>query len=166
MEQRKEEKSLVWYLHPLRVRYQETDQMGVVFHGNYATWFEIGRTELVRHLGISYKEIEAGGLLLPVVDLACKFILPAKYDDTVLVCTAVEQFSPVRISFRSEVRRVPEEAWQGRRFVGAFPPGELLVEGGTKHVWVNAEFRPSRLDKAMPAQYAALQRAVREEGGE
>ncbi|TYP71166.1 acyl-CoA thioesterase [Paenibacillus methanolicus] len=160
-----EEKPLIWYLHPLRVRYQETDQMGVVFHGNYATWFEIGRTELVRHLSMSYKEIEAAGLLLPVVDLACKFILPAKYDDTVLVCTAVEQFSPVRISFRSEVRRVTEEAWQGRRFEGEVPPGELLVQGGTKHVWVNAEFRPSRLDKAMPDHYAALRQAVREERG-
>lgn len=132
--------------------------MGIVFHGNYVTWFEIGRTELVRQLGMPYVQIEREGLLLPVVDLECKYVSPARYDDIVLICTTIEQFSPVRLSFRSEVRRIrqgeeyPAE-WRGQR-----PPGELLVQGGTSHVWVNKEFRPSRLDKSLPELYALLKR--------
>ncbi|MBB3108263.1 acyl-CoA thioester hydrolase [Paenibacillus phyllosphaerae] len=150
----------LWHLHPLRVRYQETDQMGVVYHGNYVNWFEIGRTEFVRHYGMSYREIEEKGLLLPVVDLACKFILPAKYDDCLLICTAVEEFSPIRLAFASEIRRVEAGATYPSLCEGT-PPGELLVRGGTKHVWVNSDFRPSRLDKTLPELYAELGKVSR-----
>ncbi|MFC5651536.1 acyl-CoA thioesterase [Paenibacillus solisilvae] len=148
----------IWHLHALRVRYQETDQMGVVFHGNYVTWFEIGRTEFVRTLGMSYQKIEQAGMLLPVVDLSCSYVSPARYDDLVVVCTAIESFSPIRISFRSEVRRISvgEEAGLPKLWLGAEPAGELLVKGGTKHVWVNAQFKPSRLDKAMPELHRLL----------
>jgi acyl-CoA thioester hydrolase, YbgC/YbaW family len=147
-----------WRLHPLRVRYQETDQMGVVFHGNYVTWFEIGRTEWIRSAGYDYKTIEAGGLLLPVVDLQCRYALPAKYDDTVLICTRLAESSPLRLTFQSQVRRVEEEQWKaGVAPYGNELPGELLVEGGTKHVWVNASWKPARLSTAMPELYALLQ---------
>ena len=150
----------VWHLHTLRVRYQETDQMGVVFHGNYVTWFEIGRTELVRALGMPYQRIEQAGMLLPVVDLACSYQLPAHYDDLVVVCTTIGSFSPIRISFRSEIRRISEGEETGfpKIWSGVQPPGELLVKGGTKHVWVNEQWRPSRLDKALPELYSLLQR--------
>ncbi|WP_053374724.1 acyl-CoA thioesterase [Paenibacillus sp. FJAT-27812] len=147
-----------WFMHPIRVRYQETDQMGVVFHGNYVTWFEIGRTEWIRNAGYHYKAIEERGLLLPVVDLHCRYLLPARYDDTVLVCTRVADFSPVRLTFESQIRRVtPSEFHAFELEANAQLPGELLVEGGTKHVWVNTEWQPARLNKVMPELYGLLQ---------
>ena len=145
-----------WQLHPLRVRYQETDQMSVVFHGNYVTWFEIGRTEWIRSNGFSYKEIEQRGLLLPVIDLHCKFILPAKYDDQIIICTRVTDYSPLRMHFESQIRRVDHaainEQWSGNEPL----LGELLVEGGTNHVWVNESFQPVRLNKAWPELYQLM----------
>ncbi|NBD26078.1 acyl-CoA thioesterase [Paenibacillus glycinis] len=146
-----------WHLHPLRVRYQETDQMGVVFYGNYVTWFEIGRTEFVRSLGTPYDAIEKQGLLLPVVDLDCAYVSPARYDDNVLVCTRIDKLSPVRLSFRSEVRLAGEGETFPTLWEGNEPPGKLLVRGGTRHVWVNRDWRPSRLDKALPELYARLE---------
>ncbi|GLX69587.1 acyl-CoA thioesterase [Paenibacillus glycanilyticus] len=150
-----------WFLHPLRVRYQETDQMGVVFHGNYITWFEIGRTELIRAMGYDYKTIEQEGLLLPVVDLECRYERPARYDDTVVVCTRISDFSPVRLSFESEIRRVESDQFK-QSIIDQYEdlPGEKLVAGGTKHVWVNEKWRPARLDKGLPQLYALLQSLV------
>ncbi|HTG68075.1 MAG TPA: thioesterase family protein [Candidatus Udaeobacter sp.] len=146
-----------WFMHPLRVRYQETDQMAVVFHGNYVTWFEIGRTEWIRNAGYDYKTIEDFGLLLPVVDLQCRYVLPARYDDTVLVCTRVAEFSPVRVSFESQVRRVTLSDFHASELAaGEQLPGELLVEGGTKHVWVNKQWQPARINKVMPELYELL----------
>lgn len=146
-----------WFMHPIRVRYQETDQMGVVFHGNYVTWFEIGRTEWIRNAGYHYKEIEKRGLLLPVVDLQCKYVLPARYDDMVLVCTRIADCSPLRVSFESQIRRVDAANFHATQLAETEPlPGELLVEGGTKHVWVNANWQPSRLNKVMPELYELL----------
>ncbi|MCR2802565.1 acyl-CoA thioesterase [Paenibacillus soyae] len=147
----------IWRLHPLRVRYQETDQMGVVFHGNYVTWFEIGRTEWIRAAGYDYKSIESNGLLLPVVDLSCQYIAPARYDDTVVICTRIESCTPLRISFQSQVRKVKEENFANAEIpFGEALPGDLLVEGGTKHVWVNTDWQPARLNKVMPELYAVV----------
>ncbi|WP_168122792.1 thioesterase family protein [Paenibacillus sp. HB172176] len=152
-------RELGWYLHPLRVRYQETDQMGVVFHGNYVNWFEIGRTEWIRNAGYAYKRIEEHGMLLPVIDLTCRFIMPAKYDDTLLVCTRIAEMTPLRIAFESEIRRVALEDFHGHAAkYGEALPGELLVQGGTKHVWVNRSFQPTRLSKAFPELYDAISR--------
>lgn len=149
--------NVAWRLHPIRVRYQETDQMGVVFHGNYVTWFEIGRTEWIRAAGYDYKSIEEKGLLLPVVDLQCRYIAPAKYDDHVLVCTRIEESSPLRVTFQSQVRKVgPSHFFATELAVDEQLPGELLVEGGTKHVWVNREWQPTRLNKAIPELYAII----------
>jgi acyl-CoA thioester hydrolase len=131
-----------WFEHTIRVRYSETDQMGVVYHTNYLNWFEIGRTELIRTLGMPYHKIEAEGLLLPVIDAHMQFKLPARYDDLITIRTRIEEFSNVRLQFESEIRRV----------------GELLVSGRTKHVWVNRDWKPTRIDKAAPELYALLQK--------
>lgn len=146
---------LAWQLHPIRVRYQETDQMGVVFHGNYVTWFEIGRTEWIRSAGYDYKTIEEKGLLLPVIDLQCRYVSPARYDDKVLVCTRVEDSTALRVTFASQVRRVTEdELWRSAEIpYGEEPPGELLAEGGTKHVWVGPDWQPIRISKVLPELY-------------
>lgn len=149
--------ALAWHLHPIRVRYQETDQMGVVFHGNYVTWFEVGRTEWIRAAGYDYKSIEAKGLLLPVIDLACSYISPARYDDLVVVCTRIAECTPLRITFESQVRKVSEDDFAAAEIAhGEELPGELLVKGGTKHVWVNKDWQPSRLNKVMPELYALI----------
>ncbi|CAM4359330.1 acyl-CoA thioesterase [Paenibacillus tarimensis] len=150
-----------WHMHRLRVRYQETDQMSVVYHANYANWFEIGRTEYIRDAGVPYRAFEDKGLLLPVTELVIKFEKPALYDDLVLICTRVAEMSPLRVAFESQVRRVlPEEAGGAETeatTTAGDPPGELLVRGATKHVWVNRDWKPHRLDRAAPELYERLQ---------
>ncbi len=145
-----------WFLHPLRVRYQETDQMGVVYHINYLNWFEIGRTEWVRHAGIAYKEMEEKGLLLPVTDIEASFRTPARYDDWVTVCTSVAEISKIRVRFRSRIVLGDLTAAYGSGFEGDEPPGELLVTGGTSHVWVNKEWKPTRFDREAPEWYERM----------
>ncbi|HIW34455.1 MAG TPA: acyl-CoA thioesterase [Candidatus Paenibacillus intestinavium] len=146
-----------WYTHPIRVRYQETDQMSVVFHANYVTWFEIGRTEWIRNMGYHYRDIEAKGLLLPVIDLAVKYVSPAKYDDMVIVCTRMEQCTPLRIAFESQVRKVTHDKFISAEYTNEVDlPGDLLVNGGTKHVWVNTSFQPTRVSKVMPELYEVI----------
>ena len=75
----------------IRVRYQETDQMGVVYHSNYFIWFEIGRTEFFRQLDLEYKVMEENNILVPVVDVSCKYKVPAKYDDKIIIKTCISQ---------------------------------------------------------------------------
>lgn len=146
-----------WHLHPIRVRYQETDQMGVVYHANYVNWFEIGRTELIRHAGMAYREIEAAGLLLPVTELATTFGKPARYDDRLAICTRIGDYSAVRLSFESQIRRLAEgETVTETASDEAMLPGELLVGGATKHVWLSRDWRPVRLDRASPKTYELL----------
>ena len=88
----------------IRVRYAETDQMNVVYHGNYAQFFEVGRAESIRHLGFTYKDMEAMGVVMPIVELHSKFIRPAHYDDLLTVKTILKEL-PVdhRIEFHQEV---------------------------------------------------------------
>ena len=88
----------------IRVRYAETDQMNVVYHGNYAQYFEVGRVESIRRLGLSYKDVEASGIVMPVIEWTAKFIRPAHYDDLLTVRTSVKKW-PVdyRIEFHQEV---------------------------------------------------------------
>jgi acyl-CoA thioester hydrolase len=146
-----------WSLHPLRVRYQETDQMRVVFHTNYLNWFEIGRTEWMRRSGVTYRELEERGLLFPVTDIEASFLQPARYDDWVTVCTRVAEWTPLRMRFESAI--VAGDLTQGggvRQLAGDELPGTLLVRGGTRHAWVNADFRPVRLDRAEPELYRKL----------
>ncbi|MEK3910368.1 thioesterase family protein [Paenibacillus sp. FSL H7-0331] len=129
-----------WFAYTLRVRYQETDQMGVVYHTNYVNWFEIGRTELIRSMGMTYKEIEEKGVLLPLIDLQMQFKLPANYDDLITIRTRIAEYSSIRLHFDSEIRRGEE----------------LLVSGCTKHVWVNRAWKPTRIDRALPELYALI----------
>ncbi|WP_127529820.1 acyl-CoA thioesterase [Paenibacillus kobensis] len=149
-----------WHVFPLRVRYEETDQMSVVFYGNYLTWFEIGRTEMIRHAGFPYRNIEAAGLMLPVIDVDCRYVKPARYDDVVLICTRIADVSPARVAFESHARLGTEahlSAGGGLLNEGELAGCELLASGGTRHMWVNRSFKPTRLERAMPELYAWLQ---------
>jgi acyl-CoA thioester hydrolase len=87
----------------VRVRYAETDQMGVVYHGNYAQYFEMGRVEWLRNIGISYKRMEESGIMLPVVSLNINYKKPARYDDLLTVKTIFKSQSTVKIEFDYEI---------------------------------------------------------------
>lgn len=87
----------------VRVRYSETDQMGVVYHGNYAQYFEMGRVEWLRNLGISYKWMEENGVMLPVVSLELNYKKPARYDDILRIKTKLKSQSTVKIEFDYEI---------------------------------------------------------------
>jgi len=88
----------------VRVRYSETDQMGVVYHGNYAQYFEMGRVEWLRNIGVSYKKMEENGIMLPVVSLNMQYKKSARYDDLLTVKTIFKKLSSVRIEFDYEIR--------------------------------------------------------------
>ncbi len=88
----------------IRVRYAETDAMGVVYYGNYASYFEVARVEAIRQLGVSYKDLEDVGIIMPVVELHCRYLRPAKYDDLLTVRTILKEFPREhRIEFFQEV---------------------------------------------------------------
>jgi acyl-CoA thioester hydrolase len=92
-----------------RVRYSETDQMGVVYHGNYAQFFELGRTEWLRDLGVTYKSMESSGIMLPVISLQCNFIKSAVYDDVLTIKTFLIKKPMVKIEFDYEVKNQKNE---------------------------------------------------------
>lgn len=87
----------------IRVRYAETDQMGVVYYGHYAQYFEVGRAEAIRSLGLTYREIEAAGILMPVVELQVRYIRPARYDDLLTLRTILKELPGTRILFHHEI---------------------------------------------------------------
>ena len=87
----------------IRVRYAETDQMGYVYYGNYATYYEVARVESLRNLGFSYKSLEEEGILMPVTENKSKFIRPAKYDDLLTIVTTLKKLPQVKITFSLEI---------------------------------------------------------------
>mgnify|MGYP001455917059 FL=1 len=91
------------YFEKIRVRYSETDKMGFVYYGNYAQYFEMGRTELLRQANISYKKMEEDGLILPVYSMNTRYIKPAKYDDQLILKTFLKEKPSARIIFHYEI---------------------------------------------------------------
>lgn len=138
----------------LTVRYAETDCMGVVHHAVYPVWFEVARTDYIKAAGLSYADMEKGGVMLPVSGISCRYRLPARYDDTLLIEARISRFTPARIEFEYKVTRKGET--------------EVLATGTSSHGFVDAEtFRPLNFKKAMPEFYAVMekhaQRDCREE---
>jgi acyl-CoA thioester hydrolase len=113
----------------LRVRYAETDRMRVVYYANYLVWFEVARTDWLRETGWSYREMEADGISLPVIEAHCEYRQPARYDDEIEIRTGATLISPVRIRFDYEVRR----------------DATVLSSGHTVHAAVDGSGRPCRL---------------------
>ena len=107
-----------------RVRYSETDQMGVVYHGNYAQFFELGRTEWLRSLGVTYKNMEVSGIMLPVISLKCNFIKSALYDDVLTIHTFLKKEPLVKIEFDYEIKN---------------QDAELICKGNTVLAFMNSE---------------------------
>lgn len=118
----------------IRVRYGETDQMGVVYHANYLVYFEIGRTEYLRALGPSYAGLEDAGIRLAVVDARCRFRAGARYDDELDVETCVEGSSGARVTFRYEIRK---------------PDGTPVADGTTTLGCIDESGRPRRLPREL-----------------
>jgi acyl-CoA thioester hydrolase len=110
---------------PLRVRYAETDQMGIVHHANYLVWFEASRSEYCRVHGIDYRQMERDGMMLPLVEAHCQYVSPAFYEDEVVVKSWV-------ISLKRSILRIGYEAWRGE---------DLLARGTTVQVLVNSQTR-------------------------
>lgn len=115
----------------LRVRYAETDAMAVVYNANYITYFEVGRVELLRQLGFSYRQMEEDGFNLPVVEVRCRYKHPARYDDEILIRTRLLQMRPTFLHFVYELTRVED--------------GRLLAEGESMHVVVDREGKKAPL---------------------
>ena len=119
----------------INVRYAETDAMGVVHHAVYPVWFEIARTDYIKMLGLSYSEMEKGGVMLPVTAITVKYHLPAKYDDRLTVTAKVTRLTPARVEFAYTVTR----------------GGELLTEGTSSHAFVSSTtFKPLNFKTTMP----------------
>jgi acyl-CoA thioester hydrolase len=115
----------------VRVRYAETDKMGVVYYANYFVWFEVGRTDWLRDTGWSYREMERDGVSLPVIEAHCEYRQPARYDDDVEIRTRATLLTPVRIRFDYELRRDGS--------------GEPTATGHTIHAALDPGGRPCRL---------------------
>ena len=120
----------------VRVRYAETDQMGVVYHSNYLIWFEVGRVELIRQLGLNYRQMEEEGCGIAVVDVHVRYRAPARYDDELVVRTRLLAARGAVIRFGYKVLRVEDDV--------------LLCEGETVHVVVDKEMKK----RSLPPKYA------------
>jgi len=135
----------------VRVRYAETDQMGIVYYANYLVWFEIGRVELLRSLGLAYSQLETDHqCILPVVEATCRYRSPARYDDEILIETRPSLLRGSVIKF-------------GYRILRKGPEGEepkLLAEGETVHVVCDDQLNK----KPLPAEHEAALRAMMDKG--
>jgi acyl-CoA thioester hydrolase len=115
----------------VRVRYAETDQMGIAHHAEYFAWFEVGRTDLLRGRGLTYRELEQDGVRLPVIETHAQFRRPAYYDDLLEIRTRLVAISGARVSFEYEVLRSGSP--------------DVLAVGSTSHAAVGQDGRPRRL---------------------
>ena len=123
------------------VRYAETDKMGIVHHSVYPIWYELARTEFVKSKGMTYSGMEKEGIKLPLIEMSSKFILPADYEDELIVKVKIEKLTPVRIVFAYEV----------------YKENMLINTGSTMHVITNSELKPINLKKINPKMYEKLE---------
>lgn len=121
----------------LTVRYCETDQMGIVHHSRYYPWFEVGRTEFFASGGMSYGDMECQGIMLPLLETHCRYIVPARYEDVVIIKTSIAALTPVKITFQYDAVRKKDSV--------------LLAHGETTLVFANTELKPVNLKKRNPA---------------
>ncbi len=122
-------------------RYAETDQMGVVHHSVYPVWYEVARTEYIKNFGYTYSQIEEMGLMLPLRELNCKYILPAKYEDKIKITVELGKIGGAKIDFIYKLYNQDDV---------------LLNEGVTVHAWTDKNFKPVALKKHAPELYKSL----------
>lgn len=116
----------------VRVRYAETDKMGFVYYGRYLEWFEVGRTEMLRAMGLPYSTIESDGLLLPVIEAYCKYRKSATYDEVVQIVSSLAEVPKMKIRINYKILN---------------ETGELLAEGYTIHIFLTRDGKPARPPK-------------------
>src|ERR1700712_1850861 len=126
----------------VRVRYAETDQMGVVYHANYLVWFEIGRVEFIRQTGLDYATMEREGALIAVVEATARYKSPARYDDELLVRTTLSAHRGAIVKFRYKIVRASDEA--------------LLCEGETTHIVVGRDMKKRALPEKFAERFSEL----------
>lgn len=132
----------------VRVRYGDTDQMGFAYYAHYLRWFEIGRAEMMRAAGWSYRDIEAEGVSLPVLEVHCRYSKPARYDDRVAIETGVLELGRASVRFGYRISRVG--------------PAEPLAVGWTAHCFIDRNGRPVRPPPRLVALLEHAPAAARE----
>lgn len=130
----------------IKVRYVETDQMGIVHHSNYYHWFEVGRTELLNQIGMSYSDIEKQGILFPLIETHCYYKNGAKYEDELTIETKLSELKGAKAYFTYKVIRNKDN--------------KILAEGNTVHTFTNTEFKPINLKKQNLTLYNKLMSCV------
>ena len=131
---------------PVRVRYAETDQMGVVYHANYLVWFEIGRVEFIRQTGLDYAAMEREGAMIAVVEATARYKAPARYDDELFVRTSLVGYRGPIVRFRYQVVRSSDEL--------------LLCEGETTHIVVGRDMKKRDLPEKYAERFRELTRHI------
>jgi len=119
----------------IRVRYQETDNMGVVYYGNYFIWFEVARTEYFRSLGLVYRDLEAKGVYLMVAAASCQYKCPARYDDLIKIETWVSELKNTSLKFEYKL----------------YAEGKLIAAGDSLHVFTNKSGKPTKMPEEIRA---------------
>lgn len=131
----------------IRVRYSETDQMGIVHHSQYVNWFEVGRTDFIKHIGFTYGEIEKAGFYLPVIGVHTNYQQPAKYEDIINILTSIEAYNGVRIHFKYRAIRESD--------------GAAIAEGITEHCWTTTTMKPVKLQRKWPELHENIEQAFK-----
>ena len=135
----------------IRVRYGDTDQMGFAYYAHFLRWFEIGRAEMLRALGTSYRAVEEAGTSLPVVEACCRYLKPARYDDLLRLETGVQELNRASVRFAYRVLRDVD--------------GELLAFGHTEHCFLGRDGRPGRPGPELAGLLRRAPRAPTEASG-
>lgn len=130
----------------ITVRYAETDQMGIVHHSVYPIWYELARTEAIKKIGITYSSLEKNGIMTPLVELNCKYIFPAKYEDILTIKVEISKLTPARIVFYYQVFKKGEE--------------NPINTGNTVHAWVGKNLKPINLKKQFPEIFEKISQLV------
>ena len=131
------------------VHYYETDQMSIVHHSNYIRWFEEARLNALDQLGIDYKKMEDNGILVPVVDVSCKYLISARYGDTVEISCVPTLYNGIKLCFSYEVRKAGT--------------GELLATGTSTHCFINRQYRPVSMKRQDPELHTLLEQQMQVE---
>lgn len=126
----------------ITVRYAETDKMGIVHHSVYPIWYEAARTEAIKKIGMTYSALEKNGIMIPLVELNCRYILPAEYEDELNITVDIAKLTPARIVFNYEVFKVGQE--------------KPINIGSTIHAFVGKDIKPINLKKQFPEIFDKL----------
>lgn len=132
----------------VEVRYAETDKMGIVHHSVYPIWYELARTKFIKELGISYSQMEEMGVMTPLVQLSCKYIHPADYEDILTIRVSVSKLTPARVVFDYEVYKEGIE--------------KPINTGSTTHAWVEKNLHPINFKKEFPELYKKIESTIEE----